>query len=241
MKQNHYYLEDNDIGKIRIIKKTGIKNFNIKLKPFEPVTLTAPHRASNHQILDVINRKKSWIIEKLKVNNEIENSRTVFDNNSIIRTFYSTFKIEKGITERIQLKGSQPAYKILIPEAINTQSPEFQQAIRDIINFVLRTEAKKYLPERVEAIAKHFNFKYGRLSFRDNKSRWGSCSGTGNISLNIQLMRLPKHCIDYVIIHELCHTKHPNHGAGFKNLLYTIMPEAPDIEEEIKNYRTQIY
>jgi predicted metal-dependent hydrolase len=241
MKQNHYYLEDNDIGKIRIIKKTGIKNFNIKLKPFEPVTLTAPNRASNHQILDVIRRKKNWIVEKQKVNTEIENSRTLFDHHSLIKTFFSTFIIEKGATERIQLKGSQPNYKISIPETTDTQSHEFQQGIRDIINFVLRTEAKRYLPGRVEAISQHFNFKYGQLSFRNNKSRWGSCSGKGNISLNIQLMRLPKHCIDYVIIHELCHTKHPNHGPGFKNLLYSIMPEAPDIKNEMKKFRTQIY
>ena len=128
MKQNYYYLEDSDIGKIKIIKKTGIKNFNIRLKPFEPVTLTAPNRASEKQIISVLTRKKSWIIDKQKVNAEIEKSRTVFDHNSIIKTFSSTFSIQKGQTDRIQLKGTKPDYTILIPEKTNTISSKTLQA-----------------------------------------------------------------------------------------------------------------
>jgi predicted metal-dependent hydrolase len=241
MKQNHYYLEDNDIGKVRIIKKTGIKNYNIRLKPFEPVTLTAPNRASEKQIIDVLFRKKDWILEKLNINREIEKSKTVFDHTSIIKTHSSSFAIKKGNTKRIQLQGSKPNYTICVPDAIEMKSEEFQKGIRDIINYVLRLEAKSYLPQRVEKLAQIHDFRYGKLTFRDNKSRWGSCSGKGNISLNIQLMRLPDHCIDYVIVHELCHTKHPNHGPGFKDLLYTLMPNAPQIEKEMRKYRTQIY
>jgi predicted metal-dependent hydrolase len=241
MNENQYYLEDSDIGKIKIIRKKGIKNFNIRLKPFDPVTLTAPNRASNHQILDVIFRKKAWILEKQKINRTIENARTTFEENSIIKTYSSTFTIKKGNTNRMQLQGSKPEFRILVPEKISTKTPEFQEGIREIIHFVLRSEAKLYLPKRVHELASKFDFRYGKLSFRNNKSRWGSCSNRGNISLNIHLMRLPEHCIDYIIIHELCHTKHPNHGPGFKNLLYTIMPEAPKIEKELRNYRTQIY
>ncbi|PLX24042.1 MAG: M48 family peptidase [Salinivirgaceae bacterium] len=241
MNENYYYLEDSDIGKIKVIKKKGIKNFNIRLKPFEPVTLTAPNRASKHQINDVILRKKGWIIEKQKINSTIENTRTTFDQNSIIKTYSSTFKIKKTTVNRIQLHGSKPDYTILVPLELPMNTPEFQENIREIIHFVLRSEAKYYLPKRVEDLAKKYDFRYGKLTFRNNKSRWGSCSNRGNISLNIHLMRLPEHCIDYIIIHELCHTKHPNHGPGFKNLLYTIMPEAPKIEKEMRNYRTQIY
>lgn len=241
MKQNYYYLEDSDIGKVKVIKKTGIKNFNIRLKPFEPVTLTAPNRASKKQIIDVLIRKKQWIVNKQVINKELEKSKTIFDHKSVIKTHFSSFSIQKGNTNRIQLQGSKPDYTILVPKTINMDSSEFQDGIRDIINFVLRTEAKSYLPQRVEKLASLHDFPYGKLTFRDNKSRWGSCSGRGNISLNIQLMRLPNRCIDYVIVHELCHTKHPNHGPSFKNLLYTLMPEAPQIEKEMRNYRTQIY
>lgn len=83
----------------------------------------------------------------------------------------------------------------------------------------MRREAKKVLPERVALLAERFGFKYGRVSIRASRSKWGSCSGENNISLSLFLMTLPEHLRDYVIIHELCHTVHHNHSASFHALV----------------------
>ncbi len=79
------------------------------------------------------------------------------------------------------------------------------------------------MPHRVQHLSDLHGFTYGKLSFRNQKTRWGSCSFHNNISLNIQLMRLPLHLIDYVIIHELCHTVHKNHSAKFWQLVHEKM------------------
>ena len=80
---------------------------------------------------------------------------------------------------------------------------------------VNRNEAKLYLLSRLDELAKIHGFTYNRATVRNQKTRWGSCSAKNNISLNMQLMNLPKQLIDYVILHELVHTKVKNHSHIF--------------------------
>lgn len=101
-------------------------------------------------------------------------------------------------------------------------------------------EAKRYLPPRVKRQAERFGFKYGRLTFRDNVSNWGSCSFDNNISLNIKLMKLPDELIDYVILHELCHTVEKNHSAEFWQLVEKVCPGYAELRVRLKKYHTRI-
>ncbi len=80
-------------------------------------------------------------------------------------------------------------------------------------------KAEAYLPDRIREISEQTNLKFGRLTLRATRSKWGSCSGDNNISLSIFLMLLPKHLIDFVIVHELCHTIHHNHSPQFHALV----------------------
>ena len=83
----------------------------------------------------------------------------------------------------------------------------------------LRKAAKAYLPQRVAELAARFSLSYGKVTIRATRSKWGSCSAVGNISLSLYLMQLPEHLRDYVIIHELCHTVHHNHSSRFHALV----------------------
>lgn len=76
-------------------------------------------------------------------------------------------------------------------------------------------EAKRYLTERVRALSNQIGLSVRRLSFRRQRSRWGSCNHRGDLSLNLSLIALAPELIDYVIIHELSHTKHMNHSRAF--------------------------
>ena len=78
-----------------------------------------------------------------------------------------------------------------------------------------KTEARVALFGRLGELAELHNFKYGNASIRNQKTRWGSCSGKNNISLNINLIRLPAELRDYVILHELLHTRIKNHSKDF--------------------------
>ena len=101
---------------------------------------------------------------------------------------------------------------------------------------ILRGRAKKYLPQRVEELSHRHGLAYNRVFIKNLKSRWGSCSAKNNINLNLHLMRLPENLIDYVILHELAHTKEKNHGKGFYDLLNSFMHDAKVFERELKNY-----
>ena len=83
----------------------------------------------------------------------------------------------------------------------------------------LRRRAKEFLPTRVAELAAKFGFRYGRLTIRAARTKWGCCTGQNNISLSLYLMTLPEHLRDFVILHELCHTQHHNHSPRFHALL----------------------
>ena len=83
----------------------------------------------------------------------------------------------------------------------------------------MRKEAKMLLPRRLSELAERYGFSFGRIFIKHNSSNWGSCSARGNINLNLNLVRLPQLLCDHVILHELCHLRHPNHGPEFHALL----------------------
>lgn len=85
--------------------------------------------------------------------------------------------------------------------------------------------ARQYLSQRLDELANEHGFTYQKISIRNQKTRWGSCSAQGNISLNWRLVQMPKWVCDYVLIHELAHTVHMNHSKAFWQAVADCMPE----------------
>lgn len=94
-----------------------------------------------------------------------------------------------------------------------------QKVLRDILVEVLREEAKILLPQKLSYFSDQYGFHFHKVTIKHNSSNWGSCSRAGNINLNLNLIRLPEPLCDYVLLHELCHLKEPNHGPRFHALL----------------------
>ncbi|MDR1416069.1 MAG: M48 family metallopeptidase [Prevotellaceae bacterium] len=82
-----------------------------------------------------------------------------------------------------------------------------------------RRQANQLLPKRVATLAARHGFSYNKISIKNIHSRWGSCSVQNNLNFSIYLMHLPDDLVDYVILHELCHTVHKNHGPNFWALM----------------------
>lgn len=89
----------------------------------------------------------------------------------------------------------------------------------------LRCQAKKELPRRLAILADRYDFLYNRVAIKHNATNWGSCSAKGNINLNLNIVRLPRVLQDYVLIHELCHLRHHDHGHGFHLLLEHVLTD----------------
>ena len=101
----------------------------------------------------------------------------------------------------------------------------------------LRRVAKEVLPKRLRELAERYSFEYNSVRVKHNSSNWGSCSRKGNINLNLNLVRLPDELRDYVILHELCHLRHPNHGPQFHALLESLCPGHLARQRALRGYQ----
>ena len=98
----------------------------------------------------------------------------------------------------------------------------------------LRAKAKAALPPRLAEFAARYGFIYHRVAIKHNTSNWGSCSSKGNINLNLNLMRVPVPLQDYILLHELTHLRHPDHGPAFHTELERLLADhiAQNAEDE---------
>ena len=101
----------------------------------------------------------------------------------------------------------------------------------------LRAEAKRLLPPRLAELAAEYGFVYNKVFIKHNRSNWGSCSSRGNINLNLNIVRLPQHLQDYILLHELVHLKEMNHGPRFHALLEEICPNHRALQKEMRAWR----
>lgn len=108
---------------------------------------------------------------------------------------------------------------IEVPAGFSASYVASQKALRDVLVEVLREEAKILLPQKLSYFSDQYGFHFHKVTIKHNSSNWGSCSRAGNINLNLNLIRLPEPLCDYVLLHELCHLKEPNHGPRFHALL----------------------
>lgn len=108
---------------------------------------------------------------------------------------------------------------IEVPAGFSAPNVVSQKALRDVLVEVLREEAKILLPQKLSYFSDQYGFHFRKVTIKHNSSNWGSCSRAGNINLNLNLIRLPEPLCDYVLLHELCHLKEPNHGPHFHALL----------------------
>lgn len=95
----------------------------------------------------------------------------------------------------------------------------------------LAEKALEYIPKRVSYFAKQIGVTYGKITIRNQKTRWGSCSSKGNLNFNCLLMLTPPEVIDYVVVHELCHRKEMNHSGAFWAEVEKVIP---DYKEQVK-------
>lgn len=111
----------------------------------------------------------------------------------------------------------------VIEERRKVVQPEAKLTMEDIRN--LADEASVQIPKRVAYFAEKLQVTYGRITIRNQRSRWGSCSGRGNLNFNCLLMLAPPEVLDYVVVHELCHRREMNHSDRFWCEVEKILPD----------------
>ncbi len=227
------------IGEVLFRKSKRAKKINISIKPFEGIVVSFPYYVSYKVAEEAVVSKKDWIYKSIAKMKNYESKKVVFNELSDFSTRQHKLLIQAKNDGNISVTIRDGKIFVKYPSDILVDSEEVQLAIRKGIERALRIEAKEYLPVRVGQFARMFHFSYSQVHCKNLKSRWGSCSTRNNINLNIHLMRLPDEFIDYVILHELCHTVHKNHSKKFWDKLESVFPGSKSVDKKLREFSTR--
>jgi len=221
------------IGQVTFFRNRRSKSMKISIKPDKSVLVSFPIYVTEKEVKTFLSQHETWIIQQQQT---IDTKRKRFTEGMVINTKMHTIELHTATYARMDLKSN-----IIKQYAPEYNSELMQRNIEKLITNVYRVEAHLILPDKLDTLATQYGFKYNNVTIRNNKRNWGSCSSQNNISLNLQLMKLPDHLIDYVLLHELVHTEIKDHSTNFWNRLNQITNNrARQLANEVKKYSTYI-
>ena len=139
-------------------------------------------------------------------------------------------EILRFLTEKSGLIEKHIRKRIAENETLSETRPFTPEEIQKMADM-----AVEIIPRRVEYFAGLMGIKYGRITIRNQKSRWGSCSGKGNLNFNCLLVMTPPEVLDSVVVHELCHIIHHDHSKAFYDTVYKVFPEYGRCDKWLKD------
>ncbi len=200
------------------------KRLRIVVSPDLTVDIFAPINKTDDQIRSAIQKKGPWIVkklDKLETFHPLPAPKHYISGETLVylgRQY--RLKVKKGLKQPAKLLGS--FLWVWIEDKNNTS--KIRKAVDDWYRDHAHDIFSRYM-EKCCAITSRHGVPEPLMAIRTMKRRWGSCSPNGRITLNVKLVMAPVHCIEYVIMHELCHLKYHNHSKSFYSLLNRCMPD----------------
>jgi predicted metal-dependent hydrolase len=223
-----------DIGLVRVQKKRGVKRISMRLHSSGEVRVSQPFYLPYSAGIYFAKSHKDWIVKQKQKTVELD----IYDGMYIGKKHILQLQPASKLSTRV----SNDVITITAPQIVlDTNSPEFTIAAKRAIKRALQKEASELLPHRLQTLATEYGYSYTDCKTKPMKSRWGSCSNTKIITLNCYLLMLPQEIIDYVILHELSHTKHMNHSAAFWNEVAKSTPSHKQLRAELKKLQPKIH
>jgi predicted metal-dependent hydrolase len=224
-------VEVEGIGTVAIYKRRGLKSMRLSVSSDGSVRLSVPYYVPLQAALAFALSRREWLEEHTQKHQAVLQNAQPIGKTYTLR-FVVNFQIEQP---QSRLLGNE----ILVnyPAVLDIDDPAVQKAATNGAIRALRREAEDMLPGRVADIAQRTGFKYKSVIVKKLKGRWGSCDQDMNIVLNLFLMQLSWELIDYVIVHELVHTVHMNHGEGFWAEFLRHEPKAKDLRRRIRTHQ----
>lgn len=199
-------------------RRVGCRRISISVGRGGRITVTRPWFVSGRAALEFVNQKKEWVAAARERATKSAKSPTLTTG---YRTRTHTLRIASGARNSYTITPDEVV--VTLTSGIDPTSEAGQQMIRTAVIETLRTEAHAALPPMVERLAAKYGFSYNGLTIKNIHSKWGSCSATNHLNFSLYLMLLPNELIEFVVLHELCHTVHKNHSARFHALLNSVV------------------
>jgi predicted metal-dependent hydrolase len=228
-------LYDEELGAITLRTSVRAKHYSLRVQK-EALVAVMPENGNEQFMLAFIDKNRGKLIRILE---KSLRHRLVLDDSNEMQTH--TFKLHIFHTDRnnVYVSLKEGILHIACPLRMDFKNEKTQQLLKDLFVGALRHEAERVLPLRLHTLAAQHGFSYANVKIGKARSRWGVCNAQRIITLSLSLMLLPGHLIDYVLLHELCHTVEMNHGKRFWNLMNKVTGnQALALRKELQDYRT---
>lgn len=207
-------IHDNEFGKITIRRSARANSVRVRVAPDGTLRASLPLYAPLFLVKRLLKSSRSdlrQIIAKSRPQTIYQDGMQIGKSHRLV--------VQAHTSPEVTVKRHRQQIIVCLPPHKTLADSVVTQKLRTTIIAALRIEAKSYLPQRLKFLAAKLGCVYTKVRFSHAGSRWGSCSSSGTISLNVALMKLPFELIDYVLVHELSHLKEMNHSPAFWKLV----------------------
>jgi predicted metal-dependent hydrolase len=219
-----------EIGEVILSKRKGATHMRLSINAAGKVRVGMPYWTPYQAGVAFARSKSDWIHSHLAAHsvNKLQNDDLIGKSHRIKYVFNLQ---SRQISTRVS------ANEIIITTSFSLNDMRVQDKLIAACEKALKNEAEHLLPQRLDHLAKYYGFEYKSVLVRKLTARWGSCSSKKVITLSYYLMQLPWNLIDYVLLHELTHTKHMHHGKEFWDEFKRYLPSARQLQKQIRPYK----
>lgn len=218
------------IGQVKLYKRKKAKSIRISLQSDGSLRVSMPNYTPYAVALGFVEQKRDWITRNIK-------AREIFNDGHRIGKGHRLVFHPSSQHSTIATRVTSQSITISHPADMLSTDKQVQDAAEKASIRALKKQARNLLPQRVMQLANAHGFTLNEIKIKALKSRWGSCSSNKDITLSCFLMQLPWELIDYVILHELTHTKIMAHGKPFWNEMSKLHPNVKELRKRIKDYQ----
>ena len=215
------------------------RKVTLKVHPDLRVVATAPHDASNDDIHQIVTKRARWIWNNLQQFAEQQSMVLPRQYVSGETQFYLgrryVLKVSPSETQRSDIKLYRGKLQVTVSAALYDAEMSRQAKVKGLLKRWYADKSQQVLSERISQMVTKTPWVKETPSFRimEMKKQWGSCSANGSLLFNPHLIKAPKECIDYVVLHELCHIAEHNHSEKFWRLLTQVMPNWKQVKSQL--------
>ena len=222
------------IGTVKLYKRKGSRSIRLSIAHDGSVRVSMPTYVPYQAGLQFVRNREQWITR------ERQHAQHPLRTGDKIGKAHHLELLASPMVSRVTTRLNGSIVLVTYPMAVSSAANEVQAAAQKAALRALKQEAQTLLPQRLRILANKGGFTYSAVSFKQLKSRWGSCNSKQELTFNIFLMQLPWELIDYVIYHELTHTKVLHHGPNFWHELERHVPKAKQLRKAIRAYHPVI-
>jgi predicted metal-dependent hydrolase len=227
-------------GTVSFIKSQRASRITVRIQR-DSLRVTLPPRGTQAEATLWLLENHNLILRKQEKIKKRQHKLLITDERTL-ETYTFSVKVQKAERDNVHFRLKDDLLTIEYPADADIRTDKLQETCWNGIRYFLKKDAQRILPERLAELAAKYQFQYKNLKIQSGKTRWGSCSGKQNINLSVYLMLLPQHLIDYVILHELCHTREMNHGDKFWKLMDEVTSgKTIQLRREMKKYHIPVH